>query len=484
MIPILYESTETEFTTNGLCRLIDCTSCLVTEKRNGLYEVEFKYPTSGRHFADITRGRIIAVSHDEQGDIQPFVIYRCSAPLNGVCTYNARHVSYELNNVVVTPFTAQTAAEVFLKYVTYATSNLRFTFWTDNTTAGTFKLKTPAAIRATLGGMDGSVLDTYGGEYEWDKFAVKNHAHRGADNNVTIRYGKNLTSMTHVTDSGELYNAIVPYWTDPDGDCVYGSLVQASGTTETICVAHDFSQDFESKPTAAQLNSAAQSFLTANTPWIPKVSITLDFVALWQTEEYKEYANLERVRLCDTVHVLYPEMNVSISAKVVRVVWDALLERYKLIELGDARSSLSSTITKAATATVKAAVHGLPTRSSVQAAIEEATAVITGSSGGHLVIKMDANDEPSELLIMDTTDENTAVQVLRINMDGIGFSSNGVNGPFTTAWTLDGHFVANFIDTGTLNAALITTGTMLADRILGGTLTLGGRAYVDSMLYS
>ena len=218
--------------------------------------------------------------------------------------------------------------------------------------------------------------------------------------------------------------------------------------------------------------------MTANTPWIPKVSIAFDFVALWQTEEYQDIAPVERVRLCDTVGVVFPELGVTATARVVRVVWDALLERFTVVEIGDARSTLTDTVQAA----VQEATKDIPTMSSMEAAIKRATDIITGSTGGHLVIDLDANGEPEKILIMDTVNKATAREVLQINKDGIGFSSNGVSGPYSTAWTIDGHFVADYIDTGSLNAALITVGTMLADRIHGGTLTLGGNQNGNGVL--
>lgn len=484
MIPILYEAFEKTFTNNGICRLSDCISCEVTEERNGKYELTFEYPMTGVRFDEIKEGRLVYVTHDENGDCQPFEIYRKSAPISGVVTFYARHISYRLSKVILKPFSVGSLALALVKLKDETFNENPFTFWTDKTTTAKFSVKVPSSIRSVLGGSVGSLLDVYGGEYEFDKFTVKLWNHRGSDNGVSVRYGKNLTSLTQTLDTGSLYNAIVPYWADTSGSCVYGNPVTASAGiknrvkwneengvimtddsnhemefdaySEDVTVM-DFSEDFRDEvPTPRQLEDKAKAYLAANTPWIANENIKFDFVALWQTEEYKDIAALERVKLCDTVTVEYPALGVSAKAKVVKVVWDALTERYSSVEVGEARTTFGETISKE----IQKAVEDRPTITDMDIAIENATSLITGGMGGHVVFNYDANGKPTEIYIMDTEDVNTAVHVLRINVNGIGFSSNGVSGQYRTAWTLDGNFVADFITTGTLSANLIRAGVL------------------------
>lgn len=461
MIPILYEHNETVFTNNGLGRLPDCVSCTVIEERNGVFEVELVYPITGRHYADLQEGRILCVTHDEQADIQPFEIYARSAPINGLVTFYAHHISYRLSDIICQPVDGASVSAVFSEISAKSMSTNPFTFWTDNTTAGNLDIAEPRSVRAILGGQKGSILDVFGGEYEFDKFLVKNYAHRGTNNGVAIRYGKNLLDIKQDYSKLSVYNAIVPYWASTDGTVVYGGIVSQAGATEIIARAVDYSQEFQqTQPTVAQLEAKAAADLASKQPWTPSENIAIDFVALWQTEEYKYIANLERVQLCDTVTVIYTALGVQATAKVIRVEWDALNDRYSKIVLGDAKSSFAETVIKP----VEQQIAQMPTTSMMQAAIDHATELITGGLGGHVVIKQNASGEPEEILIMDTDDISTAVHVLRINVNGIGFSSSGINGPYTSAWTLDGQFVADFI----------TAGTMSANRIQGGTLTLGG----------
>lgn len=484
MIPVLFEPFETGFTSNGVGRLSDCVSCTVTEERNGEYECEFEYPITGIHYADIVEGRLILVDHDETGDLQPFEIYRHSAPIDGIVTYNARHISYRLANVILKPMTASSAASCMAKFETEALTEQPFEFWTDIATEASFKLTHPASVRSMLGGTEGSVLDVYGGEYEFDRFTVKLHAARGADNNVEIRYAKNLSDLEQELDVSNNYTAIIPYWVNSEtGESVYGRTIAGRGgirytapwTNESDThitdengedvtfayypvkpVAMDFTSQFQNQPSAAQLEQAASAYLKANKPWIPKENIEVDFVALWQTEEYKNIAPLERVKLCDTVRIIYTALGVDAKAKVIKTEWNALTEKYNKIELGEARTSFSDTIMQA---TAKE-MSDRPTVSMMAEAINHATELIQGGTGGHVVFGTDADGKPNEIFIMDTEDVNTAVNVLRINMNGIGFSSGGINGEYATAWTLDGAFVADFIKAGTMAANRIRTGTL------------------------
>lgn len=483
MIPILYERSETEFVTNGIGRLTDCISCIVTEERNGIYECEFEYPVTGQHFEDIQEGRIIAASHDDQHDIQPFDIYKRSAEINGVVTFNAHHISYRLGSVIVQPFTAGSCAAALAAIPNNSVNDNPFTFWTDKTVVSDFSLTAPRPCRDLLAGSAGSILDVYGkGEYKFDKWLVRLYLNRGADNGVEIRYGKNLTDIEHVIDTTEVYNAVVPYWTDgtesvylPEyivlPDAIPGAPVNLTTHENYVLETHtgeplevlyarinpamlDLSEEFEEAPTEEQLRAKAESTLD-NEPWIPDENIEIDFVALWQTEEYKNVAPLQRVGLCDTVHVRFDEIGLRTSMKVISVEYDTLLERFARIELGSAKASFADTIL----AEVESAISGKTVSPGImQAAINSATRLISGGLGGHVVINTNADGQPNEILIMDTDDITTAVHVWRFNMNGWGYSSTGYSGTYTTAATLDGGFVADFITTGILNASLMRTG--------------------------
>lgn len=474
MIPILFAHSETQFASNGIGRLSDCISCTVTEERNGIFECEFVYPITGERYSDIVEGTIVYCTHDETEVPQPFEVYAHSAPIDGKVTFYAHHISYRLNKIVCMPFTATSASEAIYKIKANAVIDIPFTFWTDKTTTGSFTLAEPRSIRATLGGQEGSLLDIFGtGEYEWDKFNVKLHLHRGTDSGVEIRYGKNLIDLKDEIDTESSYNAVVPYWlpngegtslvTLPEKLLIYdgSNFVDVDGATISGIVALDLTSDFENQPTVTQLREKAKSKLTASKAWKVTQNTMVDFVALWKTEEYKDLAPLQRVRLCDTVSVFYPELGVeAVKQKVVKTVWNVLLDRYDKIELGESRYSYSQVITEG----IDGLLSGIPTTSFLEAAISNATNLITGGLGGHVYIKPNADGQPEEILIMDDPDINQAVKIWRWNLGGLGYSNTGYNGKFGTAITMDGSIVANYIASGTMEANRVRTG-LLTDEV-------------------
>ena len=486
MIPILHNGDETRFINNGIGRLSDATRCQVTEERNGIYELQLDYPITGAHFEDIKQGRIIASTHDDKGDLQPFEIYRRTVPdLNGIVTFYAHHISYKLNGVTVEPFTAGSCAAA-LQQIKDKSINLNpFTFWTDKTTTANFTSDAPRNARAMLAGEENSILDVFGsGEYEFDKFTVKLHAARGTDSDCEIRYGKNLTDLNQDIDSSGTFNAIVPFWKDSEGNILmlpekiivyegiepqttyltdHNLIVIRTETGEPIEVTFrevdaapmDLSDAFEEMPTVEQLRQAAKARFESGEYWAPKENLTVDFVQLWQTEEYKDYAGLQRVSLCDTVSVYYPQVGIAaVKQKVVRAVYNVLLDRYDSIELGAVQTTLGEQIKSGI-------MEVVPTTSMMEEAIQYATELIRGGLGGYVVMTPGPHGYPQEILIMDTPDINTAVNVWRFNQGGLGHSSNGYEGPYSDiALTQDGRINATMITTGILNANLIRAGVL------------------------
>ena len=356
MIPILYDYTETTFATNGLGRLSDALRVEVTEGRNDIYELEMDYPMTGIHFDEIVPGRIIGCTHDEDGDLQPFDIYSITKPISGVVTVYAHHISYRLNEIinrrnhtyVSTMFSPVGVWAMFLDEPTDALDD--WSFASDITAQKVFPF-VPAPIRQLLGGMEGSMLDLYGGEFLFDNFNVSLLTARGANNGVRIVYRSNLTEYNEETDFSESFDAIYPYWvgeTESGTTKVSGTVQYGTGTLphgRHVVVAYDFADEFETEPTAAQLNSAAAAMLAAKTPWLPSRTFDIDFVQLWQTEEYADVAPLLKVKLCDTVLVTFPEYGITdMAVKVVKVVWDALADRYKEMTLGTPVSSFADTL--------------------------------------------------------------------------------------------------------------------------------------------
>ena len=463
MIPVLYNANETRFVDNGLGRLSDCITCVVTEERNGIYEMEFQYPVTGIHFDELELGRIVTATHDDNGDVQPFVIYSRSVPdLRGVCRFNAHHISYMLSDIVVEPFTAGSCADALQAISDNSINTNPFTFWTDKSVTKDYTSDVPRQARSVLGGEANSILDVFGtGEYEFDKFDVKLHTHRGTDTNVEIRYSKNLRDLNQTVDESGCYNAIVPYWIDT----TYGTLVTLpekiivypglDPNAQINAVAYNLTQNFTEQPTENELRQLATSKFLASDAWVPTDSLKVNFIQLWQTEEFKDYAALQKVGLCDTVLIYYPSVGINaVRQKVVKTVYNVLLNRYDSIELGSTQPSLSQAIKQDVLTEV-------PSTSMMDAAIQYATDLIRGGLGGYVVMTPGIDGYPQEILIMDTPDVSTAVNVWRFNQNGLGHSSTGYLGPFSDiAITQDGKINASMITTGILNANIVTAGTI------------------------
>ena len=349
MIPILYEKTETEFISNGIARLRDVIEATVVEERNGLYELDFQYPVDGANYDLIQIGRIVGVTHDETGDIQPFDIVSFEKPIDGIVAFHCTHISYRMSYMTVRSNVSRNSlADVFTHLETYSQPACPFTFWTDKTSTGYCAAlqSIPNTVRQILGGTEGSVLDAYGGEYEFDKWTVKLWANRGQYRDFSIRYGVNLLDYNEEYDSSGCYSSCRPYWTDSTttiiGDKQTSGSLPPSGREQ--CVPLDLSEKFENAPTKAQVEAAAVTLMSSTNPTIPSQSITVSFVRLQDMGEYAAYQNLLQCKLCDTINVIFPDFNGSGTFKIVRTTWNVLKGKYEEMELGELSTTLSEAL--------------------------------------------------------------------------------------------------------------------------------------------
>lgn len=351
MIPILYEKDETQFISNGLGRLYDVTACTVTEERNGVYECDFEMPVNGAHFSDVVPGRIIGVTHDQTGDVQPFDIVSFTRPINGVVTFHAVHISYRLSKAVVIGSDINSLQEAFDLLAT-ATPSGGFTFSTDQGDEAGYVAAadgTPRTVRQLLGGVEGSILDTYRGEFEFNKFAVVLWSERGTLRDFAIRYGVNMAEYNEDVDYLETYNAAVPFWrgngSGGDAVVVVGDVVRLSGESyngREECVPLDMKDKFQTQPTQTQLQEAALRLIQdANKP---KQSIDVSFVQLADSPEYAEFAPLLSCQLCDRIPVYFPYYGIAATYKIVKTVYNVLLDRFDSMELGTLSTSLAAAL--------------------------------------------------------------------------------------------------------------------------------------------
>ena len=335
---LLYPESETVFNTNGIGALSDAVSCVVTEERNGSYDLEMEYPITGIHYADIEYRSIIYCKPNPFDQPQPFRVYRITRPLNGLVTVFAHHISYDLNGIPVSPFHTYTIEGAFQALDTNAVIENSFDYYTDKTPlmAGEIETQVPFSARYIMGGMDGSILQTFKGEWKYDKFTVSLLTNRGTNNGVILRYGKNLVRLEHDEDYSSLYTGVAPYWVGEDTAVYLPEIVvfvTGAYTFERI-LSLDMTQYFEEQPTEQQLRDAASAYITNNNIGVPSASVTIDYAM--DTE-------IQSVHLCDTVSVIYTALGVQATAKVVKTVYDELLNRYESITLGSIKSNLADT---------------------------------------------------------------------------------------------------------------------------------------------
>ena len=477
MIPILYEKTENNFTTYGIGALSDVVSCVVSEERNGQYELIMTYPISGKQYGEIQAERIIKAKAKPLGDDQLFRVYRMSKPIRGIVTIYAQHISYDLSGDVVLPFSGTYTTQQALNAVL---ANTGFTGHTDKSGSKTFGTDIPKSSRSMLGGTEGSVLDQWGGEYKWDNFDVYLNTSRGMDKDVVIEYGKNLTELVADHDLSAVYSELLPYatYTDDSGShTVTGDPISITSViTRNKTLIKDFTYEFEGPMTKAQVNAKAASWLSDNPLGYETPSLTVSFINLPAPANYPAAA--ATIDLCDTVTIRYTALGVNVKAKVVSCEYDTLLERYTRLTIGKPRASMADTVANLTDqASVVADYPAL-----WKSAIEVATQMITGNAGGNVVLHEGPDGKPFELLIMDDPDITQATKVWRWTLGGLGYSTNGYAGPYALAITADGKINADFIRAGRLVVSDSSSNILFDADIATNKVTIAGFTVVKNML--
>lgn len=335
--PILYSPTETAFVNNGLGALSDCISCFVTEERNGAFEMVMEYPVSGIHYKDIVQRSIIKVKPNPTDPAQPFRVYRITRPIHGVVTIYSAHISYDLSGVPVSPFIAYNLASAISQMLDNSIAQNDFTMTTDKSVVADMIVNKPTSYRALMGGIEGSILDVYGGEYHYNGFEIQLLNSRGSLTGVSLRYGKNITSLEQDENCASCYTAVYPYWYSEDDGLVTGTIIACPGSYDyTNILSLDCSDEIQVKPTADELDAFATAYISANDIGIPSVSLTVGYA--------QDSVFCESVALCDTITIEFPALNVFAYAKVCKTTYNALTGVFDSVELGNMRTSIAKTI--------------------------------------------------------------------------------------------------------------------------------------------
>ena len=354
MIPVAFLSTETDFSKTDSGRLTDAVSCTVEEVLNGIYELEMEYPIRGVNYDMLSERAIVTAIPSPYRSPQPFRIYKIEKTMRGTMMVYARHISYDLRGIPVNPFTATGAAAAMTAVKNNSAISNPFTFWTDIQSGAQVSYSRPNACRDCLGGMEGSILDIFGGEYEWDKYNVNLHQARGEKKNLVIKYGINMQSVNQDTNSENYYTGVYPYWynaasgEEPEVLVTCSPpIVDASGTFEFERVlVVDMSNEFDEQPTPSQLQSAAQSYITKNQIATIEMNIMAEFSDIKKYIEMDSAMLIDSCDLGDTITVQYPDLGINVEAKIASIETDVLQEMYKAVQIGSVRKNVARTIAK------------------------------------------------------------------------------------------------------------------------------------------
>lgn len=440
MNPILYLPAEKNFASNGLGILSDAISCTVTEEANGVYDLTMQYPIDGIHFNDISDRCIIYAIPSPYRGPQPFRVKRITKQMSGTATVYAQHVSYDLDGLPCNMFSASSVQDALSAISENAAVTVPFDFWTDKTTNADFAMASPGSIRSILGGTDGSILDVFGGEYEFDHYTVKLYSKRGQDRGVTIRYGKNLTDIQQERNISNVYTGVYPYWVNTEGKLVICDppIIEVEGDFDFVNVLTvDFSPEFSNPPTEEELREKTLEYIQANSLGTPAVSITATFEQLNGTA-----ASLNQCDVCDTVTVIFERLGINVKAQIASIETDVLKERYNSVKIGSVKPNIVNTIVNQ-----QKQIDGKPSTASVRQTAMAISSTGAGVDGGYKKELFDGN-LPLGTMYMDAPKETDAAHIIRFDKSGISVLKDGkwtvmigidgmINPEWSSSWELN-----------------------------------------------
>lgn len=494
MNPVLYEQTETEFSTQGIGVLVDALKCIVSEELNNVYDLEMEYPVTGAHFSDLTLRRIVKAKPNQTDDPQPFRIYRITKPLAGIVTVYAHHLSYDLSGMVVPPFEAETPSGAVASITGTAVPTINpFSFTVSSIASKAIKIAHPTSARSILGEM----ITAYDLDISYDMTVVSLMDNRGADNGAVIAYGKNLIDLTQEENCSEVCTGVYPFFhTEEDHVELTEKIISIQNAPEfTRIMPLDLTSEFQSGtvPTEAELRVKANQYIANNDLGVPKVNLTVKYVSLLESKEAIPLDVYDCIALGDVITIRFEKLGIDKQSRCIRYEFDSLKEHVESITIGDVTTTFADTMAKTMFREEEYA-------SALKGAVARATSMITNGAGGYVMLHKSnpALTQPDELLILgDSPDLSQAQQVWRWNKYGLAYSNHGYNPyPYTykTAMTEDGEIVADMITTGILSAIEIynhsdseqatfhvsSAGQVTATKGTIGGLTIGANSLYNS----
>lgn len=369
MRPILYNANETAFETYGLGE-IDATKAQVTRERNGNYTLYIEYPASGPLAGTFKNDMRIKSDAGLRTKNQTFFISRIVKDSSGILKIYAKHISHLTETMAIRNNTnaTGTAQAALAIWALNALGGIRFDTWSDIdlTSKTSWNIADFKTARDVLGGVKGSILDVWGGEYEFDNTVIRLHKQLGRKSPIVLEYGRNILRAEDDQDIESAYTSVYPYATytpENQGTGEGGATSQQITVelpekyvdgpyiglyNERRVLIVDFSSNFKDKevPTIDKLRRLAKEYAINNRLGLPKINTKIEYVDLSKTLDYKLTQILEEAELCDIVPVYYPQIGLtSEDAKLTTIVYDVLLEQNDSVEVGVIGDGFKSSMT-------------------------------------------------------------------------------------------------------------------------------------------
>ena len=469
MKPILYEPKATDFENNGgIATLADCRSLKVTEEANGSYIAELTFPITTKYseyLEDVNYQ--IKCKPNDLDSYHVFYIYTHYKDMaTGLLYVTAKSRTMKLGNRTVKNVVIDNQTGIQAMALLHDGMDLEsdIKMFSDITTISSTSFEVSNPLEC-IKGIDGSLNQRYGGEIKHEPNRISLLKRRGKDNVTTIRYRKNLEGFKLELNWDGLVTRIFPYAdvqnTDGKTERIYGNKVDSQyiGNYDGEVYARyiQFTEDQGATDTAT-LNKVASKYFTSMNAGVDKPKVSAE-VNIRKLDNQAKFKNFRQLGIFDSFTVFHERYNINLEMTVNKVVYDGLLEQIESIEAGDPKFTFFEEQQNQFTEVMKK----VPTKQYSSVFTDYVTKIISGNDGGNVI--WHPKERPTDLFFVNGTTLEDSKQVLRINKSGIGFSSNGWKGPFNTAWTLDGTFVADFIRSGTLNADLIKAGVLSGIKI-------------------
>ena len=449
---ILYEKGTTDFTKNGLGFLNNVIDASIVEELNGEYSLTFDYPLNETLSDSLIEERIIKCNVSD-GTNQCFIIKNVVKTYEKM-TITCSHLFYLLlNDITEDAYPQNLSPKPFLDWILARTNyQLPFTTASDVSTQKTGRYIRKNIVDIILGDDDNSMVNLFGIEIKRNNWNIALNSRIGTDRGEKLVYGKNITGINLTVNFDDVYTRIMPVGYDelilPEKYIDADNISSYPYPRIAIIEFNNIKYDPNDENAYHTLNDAYAALRNAtyelynNKINYPTINIKIDWLELSRTEEYKQYANLERVSLGDTIHAEIFGLNYE--TRVIKTEYNPLTDRIEKFEIGTFKSDFATQMNK-----YEFELSKINPASILDQAENNATNLITSAMGGY-VYKTN-----NELYIMDSNDPSTAEKVWRWNINGLGYSSTGINGPYGLAMTMDGAIVADFITTGTLTTSVI-----------------------------